>query len=227
MQCLVISDEHREVVVPDFVAEVAEQGAVWLVHFYAQLLAMRVVRLGEIQRDHAVLVSGGDPVCRTGEQIERETGFRVLVAADDRQSEFRQLHDQSALGRFGLGEGLQARGVEVVRAGAGQMAGLAEHRTTGHGCTIGDLHQPIALRDMQVVAQAEPAPVHRAARMSVRLRGGGIGDHQQCAIGEAETQWAGTRQAHGVLEGQLLAAVRTGEIAHAATPLPVRHRPKR
>ena len=52
------ADQAVEVVVPDLVAQVPEQGAVRLVHRDPQLRAVHVVTLGEVQCDDAVLVAG-------------------------------------------------------------------------------------------------------------------------------------------------------------------------
>ena len=49
-----VSTSTIEVVVADLVPEVPEQGAVRLVHRHAQLLAVDVVALGEVEGDHAV-----------------------------------------------------------------------------------------------------------------------------------------------------------------------------
>ena len=78
-------DQPVEVVMPDLVAEMAEQRAVRLVHRHPQLLAVHVVALGEIQCDHAVVVTGEHLLGLTGKQVERQTEIRVLVAPDDRQ----------------------------------------------------------------------------------------------------------------------------------------------
>ena len=43
---------------PDLMAEVAEQRPVGLLHRDPQLLSVHVVTLGEVQRDHAVLMAG-------------------------------------------------------------------------------------------------------------------------------------------------------------------------
>ena len=91
-------DEAVEVVVPDLVAEVAEQGAVRLVHLLLQLFAVYVVAFGEIQRDDAVFVAGEHLLELAGEQVERQPVLGVLVAPDDGQFQFDQLGDQPPLG---------------------------------------------------------------------------------------------------------------------------------
>ena len=88
------TDEAVEVVVPDLVAEVSEQRAVRLGHRDAQLLAVHVVALGEVQRDDAVLVAGEHLLKCAGQQIERQPVVRVLVAADDGQLEVDEFDDQ-------------------------------------------------------------------------------------------------------------------------------------
>jgi len=79
------ADQVVEVVVPDLVAQVSEQGAVRLVHRDPQLLAVHVVTLCEIQCDDAVVVAGDDFLHLAGQQVERQPVLRVLVAVNDRQ----------------------------------------------------------------------------------------------------------------------------------------------
>ena len=115
-------DQPVVVIVPDLVAEMAEQRAVGLVHRDPQLLAVHVVALGEVQGDHAVVVAGEHLLVLTGQQVERQAVLRVLVAADDRQLQLVQFDDQPALGLLGGRECGQRLGVVVVGAGPGQRA---------------------------------------------------------------------------------------------------------
>ena len=53
-----VDDEAPPVVVADLVAEVAEHGAIRLTELLADELAMGVIGLGEVEGDHAGIVSG-------------------------------------------------------------------------------------------------------------------------------------------------------------------------
>ena len=69
------------------------------------LLAGDRVGLGEVERDDAVGVAGGDRLGRAREHVEREP-------AAERQPELEQLEHEPALGRLGggpLGEGVVGR----------------------------------------------------------------------------------------------------------------------
>ncbi len=78
-------DEPVVVVVADFVPEMAQQRAVGLVHLDAQLFAVHVVALSQVQCDHAVVVSGENLLVFAGQQVERQPVLRVAVAPYDRQ----------------------------------------------------------------------------------------------------------------------------------------------
>ena len=101
----------------DLVAEMPEQRAVRLVHRFAQLCAVDVVALGQIQRDHTVVMAGEHLVLLAGQQVEREAVLRVFVAAHDRQLQLVKLGDQPALGLLGIREGGHRRLVAIVSAG--------------------------------------------------------------------------------------------------------------
>jgi hypothetical protein len=122
---VVVTDEQRLVVVPDLVPEVAEQGAVRLGHLDAHALAVRVVALGEVEGDHAVVVADDDVLVDAGEQVEGQSLLRVVVTGDDRQPEGVKLDDQPALGRLGARELRQPTHVGVARARAGERAAEA------------------------------------------------------------------------------------------------------
>ena len=90
-------DQPVEVVMPDLVAEVAQQGAVRLVHLDPQLLAVHVVALGQIDCDDPVFVAGQHLLVRTGQQPESQAVVGILITADDRQLQLVQLGDQPRL----------------------------------------------------------------------------------------------------------------------------------
>ncbi len=77
-------DQPVKVVMADLVAEMAEQRAVRLVHRHSQLLAVHIVTLGEVKRDHPVVMAGEHLLEFTGEQVERQAVLMVLVAPHDR-----------------------------------------------------------------------------------------------------------------------------------------------
>jgi hypothetical protein len=89
---------------PDLVAKVAEQCPVRLIHLDPQLLAVHVVALSEVERDHPVVMARHHRLEFTGEQIKGQAVLRVLVAADDGQLELVQFENQPALGLLGGGE---------------------------------------------------------------------------------------------------------------------------
>ena len=67
-----VLDQTVVVIMADLVAEMSEQRAVRLVHRDAQLFAVHVVALGEIQCDHAVFLTGEHLLELAGEQVERQ-----------------------------------------------------------------------------------------------------------------------------------------------------------
>ena len=98
------ADQAVEVVVPDLVAQVPEQGAVRLVHRDPQLRAVHVVTLGEIQCDDAVVVAGDDFPHLAGQQVECQPVLRILVAVNDRQLQLNEFDHQPPLGLLCGGE---------------------------------------------------------------------------------------------------------------------------
>ena len=124
--------EHAEVVVPDLVAEVPEQGAVGLVHGDAQLLAVHVVALGEVEGDDAVGVAGRHRVLVAREQVEGQPTLGVGAPVGDRQPELQQLDDEPALGPLGGLEPGHLRGPRRrVGSGSARTTGTAvDHRPT-------------------------------------------------------------------------------------------------
>jgi len=100
--------------VADLVPEVPEQGAVGLVHRHPQLLAVHVVALGQVQRDHPFVVAGDHLLELAGQQVERQPV--------DRQLQLVQLGDQPAFGLLGDRERGQRVQVVVAGSGAGQYA---------------------------------------------------------------------------------------------------------
>jgi hypothetical protein len=79
--------------VADLMPEMAEQGAVRLIHLDPQLLPVNVIPFGQIEGDHAILVSGEHLLRGTRQQVERQAEFRVNVAPDDGQPQFMEFRD--------------------------------------------------------------------------------------------------------------------------------------
>jgi len=199
-------------VVPDLVAQVHQQGAVWLIHRDPQLLGVHIVALGQIQGDHAVVVAGDHRLLLAGQQIERQPVLRVLGAANDRQLQVNEFDHQPPLGLLGGGERGQRCGVGVVGADAGQAARRAQ---LGSGAQTGrHIDQPITFGHMTIGTQMMLAGVDRAAVLAVFARG----DHQQRHVVQGEPQRAAARQTHRVLERQEQPAVGTKEVTHGALP---------
>ena len=72
-------DERHPIVVADFVAEVADQRAVRLVHLLADALAFDRVGLADVDRDQAVGVAGED---RFVGRVRLEVELQRVLAAD-------------------------------------------------------------------------------------------------------------------------------------------------
>ena len=202
------ADQPVEVVVPDLVAEVPEQRAVRLVHRDAQLLAVHVVALGEIEGDHAVVVAGEHLLVLAGQQVERQPVLagrrraRRSAASARRSSTISRRLAFSARGERG-----HRRRVGVVGPGAGQRARRAQLRRPAPPCTS-QLHSATCRFAHSWYSLASTAP---PCSLSAPGR-----DHQQGHVVEREPQPAAARQAHRVLERQVLTAVGADEVTHAA-----------
>ena len=187
------SIEHVPVPVPDLVAQVSEQGAVRLGELHPQGLAVRVVALGEIDRDHAAVVPGDHrrrPRSTAGRRRARARGS--TRARRRRQAEVVELEDQPAFGRLGCGERGQPGRVGVVGTGAGELAAAA---------------QPVRRRP------GRPAScTGRSSRLRAAPRRFVEHDELGCAAVEAQPRPAG--HAHEVLEEDQTAAGAAGEGAH-------------
>jgi hypothetical protein len=79
--------------VPDLVTEMAQQGAVGLVHCDAELFEVDVIAFDQIQGDQAVVVAGQDSLVLAGEQVECQAAFGILVATHDGQLEIGEFED--------------------------------------------------------------------------------------------------------------------------------------
>ena len=102
-------------------AEVPEHRAVRLVEFAAQTLAVGGVALGEVDRDHAVVVTDHDVAVGAREQVEAQPPDRVAsgggILADHGEAQRVELDDQVPLGALGDREVGHSGRVGVIRAG--------------------------------------------------------------------------------------------------------------
>jgi hypothetical protein len=157
-------------------AHVAEQRAVRLVQLRAPLLAGDRVGLGEVERDDAVGVAGGDRLGRAGEHVEREPAF-------ERQAQLEQLEHEPALGRLGgrpLGDGVV--GWTGAREPARRAQPLALAVAADHVAVDAGAAEPHDLARVPVERERGPAmqafralegdqvPAHRARERAHPLR---------------------------------------------------------
>ena len=207
---MLVGDQHGVVVVPDLVPEMAEQGAVGLVHRDPQLLAVHVVALGEVEGDHAVVVPGHHLFAAARQQVEHQPALRLRQVAGDRQAELDEFDDQASLRRLGVGVCREPGGVVVGGAGPGQPAREAQtQRVVG-------LDQPVAPRDVQVVAEPGLIGVDDSGQLGGRVLVTRGPDHHQCAVVQAEAERTVAVQAQRVLERQFLTTLRAREVAHSS-----------
>ena len=80
-----VGDQPVPIIMPDLVAEMAEQRAIGLAHLIAAALALCVVGFGQIDRDDAVGMAGHDPANRSGStsarNSKRQTGGVLGLAS--------------------------------------------------------------------------------------------------------------------------------------------------
>jgi hypothetical protein len=151
----------------------------------------------------------------------KSKGRRVLNAASPDQgslpssASYEEFGDEPALGPFGVCERCECLGVIVVRPRSRQRTRRAQ---LSDGCL---LDQPVAFGQMKVGAQLVRVSVDEAGVGALLPRC----DDQQRHIRKGEPQRALARQAHRVLERQVLAAFGADEITHG--PLRPRTAPRR
>ncbi|OWK18666.1 hypothetical protein AJ88_00455 [Mesorhizobium amorphae CCBAU 01583] len=132
----------------ELVAEMAEQRAVILAHFDAPSFTFGGVRLGDVERDQAVVVAGQDALAagaaadRIGKEVEGKAGLVAgVVLWRGRQAEGEQRIDGALLGRLdadpapAVAVDREVRDQLVQRAGAAE--GLARLRPPVAGAFIG------------------------------------------------------------------------------------------
>ena len=200
-QRCVVARQDREVVVADLVAQVAEHGPVGLAHLLAHRLPVRVVGLGEVERDHAVGVAGGDRLAarwRAGRRRARVASRAIGSPSSPSSNSSRRLAASAT--RLASPEPSSSAGPVRVSAHEKQSS-------------PGVLDEPVAGGELGVRAAA--------AGVSNRVSSSRAGQSKPSAVSQL-------RQL--VLEEDQLAAVSAGEGAHragrvAAIPPPTRRVP--
>ena len=126
------ADEQVPVMVADFVAEMAERGAVDFAHLFAHAFAFGVVAFLQRDGDQAVIVAGEHVGLGGGfgREVEGETVGGVFGAVGEGQAQAKQGVDQAVFGRFQgapAGEVLRDGDVrdDVVVAAGGAEGGWA------------------------------------------------------------------------------------------------------
>ena len=111
----------------DFVAEVADQRAVRLVHLLADALALDRVGLVEVDRDQAVGVAGEDRVFgRVGFEVELQRQLVAHVFGRVTEAEVVELVEQLPLGELEVGPAVVIAFDAEVGNDVVEPAGLAE-----------------------------------------------------------------------------------------------------
>ncbi len=106
-------------------AEVTEHRAVRLVEHRPHLLAVRILCLGEVDRDDAVSVPDRHRFRHAREQVEGDAAG-VVGAVENRDAELVELRDEVAFGAFGGSVVRDPLEVGVVGTCAGQAAAEAQ-----------------------------------------------------------------------------------------------------
>ena len=126
----------------------AEHRAVGLVQFAAQTFTVCRIALGQIDRDHTVVVADHDAAISAREQVEADPVHRVAagrgILADHGEAEVVELGDQVPLGPLCERKVRQPGQLGVVRPGARQRAAEALPAL--------ELCQPRAPREIEVAA---------------------------------------------------------------------------
>ena len=155
--------------VPDLVAEMAEQAAIRLGQFRAPPLDLGAVGLGERNRHHAVVVPGHHLGCggvrRIGQKLERQTVTRILGAGLERQLPAKQTIEEPVLGEFDVPPSCEMRGLRDVGNRVVVPAGDAEP-VPPFG-----RRQPVASVIIRIGAEAARATVSRQGRPAFAARG--------------------------------------------------------
>ena len=117
VQAAGIGHEAIPVIVPDLVAQVPEQGPIWLAQHAAASLALGVVRLGQADGDQAGIMAGhhlrrvGGGADQVAHEVEGQPLGRIFALGRHRQAELQERVEQPVLGRLEL---LPAREIAVA-----------------------------------------------------------------------------------------------------------------
>lgn len=116
------------VVVGQFMAEMADQGAVRFVEGFAMFFAIIIIGFGDIEGDEALGVAGDDgrAIGDGFEEIEGEAGLRFFVLRDNGEAEVEEIDEDPAFGGFDVADAPDVLGQVEVGDGAGESAGEAE-----------------------------------------------------------------------------------------------------
>ena len=194
----------------DLMTEMPQQRAVWFVHLDPQLLAVNVVAFGEIQRDHAVVVAG-EHLLRArwtaGRRPDRSPGLRR-----GRRSAASARTARRSAGAWPF----RHRRRPPTPSCRCRAAGCGSAGTTRTACA------PDAFSTSQLHC-AKCIFAHSSYRSASTKPG--LPASGPSAITSIAMSWSGepertiARQAHRVLERQMLTAVGTDEITHEPPPL--------
>ena len=197
-------DQHHPVVVSALMAQVAEERAVGLTEVLALALALDRVRFHDVDGDHAVEMAGH----RVAREVERERTLHLRRRAE-RQTEAQERVDEALLRALEIAPGRQAPRLGEIGDRTVQVAGSAERVGVRFG------GEPIAdaVGCVRAVAkQSAVAAVDLAEKARLRGRGFERNDRKRLRV---EAQDVAAVDAHDVLEVDLVAAFRAGEVLHA------------
>ena len=174
-----------------------EQRSVVLPHLNAHLLALGGIRLGDVERDQAVVMAGEDMLAarrdaaRIGKEIEREANFVAGIGLwPDRETERQQRIDRPLLRGFDPRPALAIADDREVRNDLVEDTGAAE--------ALPFRHAPVAIALIDVGAGEHVVRPRQHEPRDVRII-----EHRAAAT-----------EALGILEIEPLAAMRTGKELH-------------
>lgn len=147
-----VGDQSIPVVMTDFMAKMAEQGAVRFTHLHADFFAVGVVGLLDVEGDQTVGMAGGGRVAFqvNADEVEGQAGVFVNAFWHHLQAQADQLRHQSALGGFHLAPAFGVFRYGQVRNGAVQTARHTQR------CSAMGRNQPVAGgRSVEVGAATE------------------------------------------------------------------------
>ena len=142
-----VGNQAVPVVMSDLVPQMADQGAIRLVHVGARAFAMHIVGLDDVERDQAVVVAGHHRRAAVGcaQEVEHQAVFGVLrFARSHRQAQHQQRRHQASLGHLDARPQhpvVRMLRIVQVRDRAIEPTGAAQ---SGLRTDLVDRHQPVA-----------------------------------------------------------------------------------